>query len=118
MPLGYEKIRDSLIAQGKPEQEAKTIAAKIWNSKHKGAEAVGPHYDAAHAAEELAAAFDDLVTLARADMLKKYLPDVVSDPFWARAKKGGFLQSEAAQKLNAFRKNKIGATSGLLLGAL
>lgn len=34
MPEGYEKIRDRLIEQGKSEKEAKTIAAKIWNSKN------------------------------------------------------------------------------------
>jgi hypothetical protein len=48
MPAGYEKIRDSLIAQGKSEEEAKTLAAKIWNKHHKGSEAVGGHYDREH----------------------------------------------------------------------
>ena len=36
MPKGYEKIRDSFIKAGLDEEAAKTKAAKIWNSKHKG----------------------------------------------------------------------------------
>jgi len=35
MPKGYEKIRDSYVKKGIGLKEAKTIAAKIWNSKHK-----------------------------------------------------------------------------------
>lgn len=41
MPAGYEKIRDSLKNKGMSTKAAKTKAAKIWNSKHKGKEAVG-----------------------------------------------------------------------------
>lgn len=41
MPARYEKIRDSFISKGKSTKSAKTKAAKIWNSKHKGAQAVG-----------------------------------------------------------------------------
>jgi len=41
MPLGYEKIRDSLVSKGMSLKAAKAKAAKIWNSKHKGASAVG-----------------------------------------------------------------------------
>jgi len=41
MPAGYEKIRDSFISKGMSTQSAKTKAAKIWNSKHKGKSAVG-----------------------------------------------------------------------------
>jgi hypothetical protein len=41
MPLGYEKIRDSFIKKGMSTKAAKTKAAKIWNSKHKGKQAVG-----------------------------------------------------------------------------
>lgn len=41
MPLGYEKIRNSFISKGMSSKAAKTKAAKIWNSKHKGTQAVG-----------------------------------------------------------------------------
>ena len=41
MPAGYEKIRDSFISKGMSTKSAKTKAAKIWNSKHKGKSAVG-----------------------------------------------------------------------------
>ena len=41
MPAGYEKIRDSFKARGMSLKSAKTKAAKIWNSKHKGSQAVG-----------------------------------------------------------------------------
>lgn len=41
MPKGYEEIRDKFIAKGKSVKAAKTSAAKIWNSKHKGKQAVG-----------------------------------------------------------------------------
>jgi hypothetical protein len=41
MPAGYEKIRDSFISKGMSTKAAKTKAAKIWNSKHKGKSAVG-----------------------------------------------------------------------------
>lgn len=41
MPAGYEKIRDSFISKGMSSRAAKTKAAKIWNSKHKGSQAVG-----------------------------------------------------------------------------
>lgn len=41
MPAGYEKIRDAFEAKGYTVKRAKTTAAKIWNSKHKGAQAVG-----------------------------------------------------------------------------
>jgi hypothetical protein len=35
MPAGYEKLRDALKRKGKSDEEAKTMAARIWNSKHK-----------------------------------------------------------------------------------
>ena len=41
MPAGYEKIRDALVSKGMSLKAAKTKAAKIWNSKHKGRQAVG-----------------------------------------------------------------------------
>jgi hypothetical protein len=41
MPAGYEKIRDKFKAQGLSTKAAKTKAAKIWNSKHKGRQTVG-----------------------------------------------------------------------------
>jgi hypothetical protein len=41
MPAGYEKMRDAFITQGMSTRMAKTKAAKIWNSKHSGSEAVG-----------------------------------------------------------------------------
>ncbi len=41
MPAGYEKMRDSFIRDGMAESAAKTKAAKIWNSKHKGGDTVG-----------------------------------------------------------------------------
>jgi hypothetical protein len=41
MPKGYEEIRDKFISQGLSTKAAKTKAAKIWNSKHKGKQAVG-----------------------------------------------------------------------------
>jgi isopentenyl diphosphate isomerase/L-lactate dehydrogenase-like FMN-dependent dehydrogenase len=41
MPAGYEKIKDKLKKQGLSTKAAKTKAAKIWNSKHKGRQAVG-----------------------------------------------------------------------------
>jgi len=34
MPKQYEAIRDRFINQGMSEKEAKTRAAKIYNSKH------------------------------------------------------------------------------------
>ena len=34
MPRQYEHIRDSLIARGYSEKEAKRIAAMTWNSRH------------------------------------------------------------------------------------
>jgi hypothetical protein len=36
MPKGYEKMRDSFVRKGMSLKAAKTKAAKIWNSKHKG----------------------------------------------------------------------------------
>jgi hypothetical protein len=41
MPAGYEKIRDSFIRKGMSSKAAKGKAARIWNSKHKGSQAVG-----------------------------------------------------------------------------
>jgi len=41
LPAGYEKIRDAFVAKGMSLKAAKTKAAKIWNSKHKGNSAVG-----------------------------------------------------------------------------
>lgn len=35
MPKQYTAIRDKLVSQGKSLKQAKTIAAKIYNSKHK-----------------------------------------------------------------------------------
>lgn len=36
MPVEYEKIRDSLLSQGKSTKDAKRIAAAIYNSRHPG----------------------------------------------------------------------------------
>lgn len=58
MPAGYEKIRDSFIAQGMSEADAKTRAAKIWNKYHKGDEAVGAHYDKKQELGTFGQAFD------------------------------------------------------------
>ena len=41
MPKGYEEIRDKFKSQGLSTKAAKTKAAKIWNSKHKGKDSVG-----------------------------------------------------------------------------
>jgi hypothetical protein len=41
MPAGYEKMRDAFVTQGMSTRVAKTKAAKIWNSKHKGGDTVG-----------------------------------------------------------------------------
>jgi hypothetical protein len=41
VPKGYEEIRDKFISSGMSTKSAKTKAAKIWNSKHKGRSAVG-----------------------------------------------------------------------------
>jgi hypothetical protein len=41
MPEGYEKMKDAFVTQGMSTRMAKTKAAKIWNAKHKGSEAVG-----------------------------------------------------------------------------
>jgi hypothetical protein len=41
MPLGYEKMRDSFKRKGLSSKAAKTKAAKIWNSTHKGKNTVG-----------------------------------------------------------------------------
>lgn len=41
MPAGYEKMRDAFISKGMSERMAKKKAAMIWNSKHKGDQAVG-----------------------------------------------------------------------------
>lgn len=38
MPRRYEAIRDSLIQQGKPEAEAKRIAAATYNKTRKSGE--------------------------------------------------------------------------------
>ncbi len=34
MPAGYEKMRDSFMAEGMSEKAAKRKAARIWNSQH------------------------------------------------------------------------------------
>ena len=36
MPKQYEAIRDSLVKKGVPLKDAKTSAARIYNSKHPG----------------------------------------------------------------------------------
>lgn len=41
MPAGYEKMRDAFVTKGMSTRAAKTKAAKIWNSTHKGSQAVG-----------------------------------------------------------------------------
>jgi hypothetical protein len=41
MPPGYEKMRDSFIKKGMKKKAAQRKAARIWNSKHKGSQAVG-----------------------------------------------------------------------------
>lgn len=35
MPAGYERLRDALKRQGKSDEEAKRLAAAIWNKRHK-----------------------------------------------------------------------------------
>lgn len=50
MPVAYERIRDRLISKGMSEKEAKTRAAKIYNSlvnkgKIKGKHVGGRHKD-------------------------------------------------------------------------
>lgn len=40
MPQGYLDMKRDFIRQGMSEKDAATKAAKIWNSKHKGKEAV------------------------------------------------------------------------------
>ena len=52
-------MRDSFIRQGLSEDDAKEKAARIWNSKHKGAQAVGRHYD-----EKNMSALDKIIQLA------------------------------------------------------
>ncbi len=44
MPKMYEAIRDQLIGKGTPEKDAKTSAAKIYNSKNPG-KPMGPWSD-------------------------------------------------------------------------
>jgi len=41
MPAGYTKMRDAFIKKGMSKKAAQTKAAKIWNAKHKGKQAVG-----------------------------------------------------------------------------
>lgn len=41
MPVGYEKIRDKFVSKGMSLRSAKKHAAMIWNSTHKGSQAVG-----------------------------------------------------------------------------
>lgn len=41
MPKGYEEIRDKFKKQGYSTAMAKKHAAMIWNSRHKGSQAVG-----------------------------------------------------------------------------
>lgn len=41
MPKGYEKMRDSFMKKGMGKKAAQKKAARIWNSTHKGAKAVG-----------------------------------------------------------------------------
>lgn len=41
MPAGYEHIRDKFVSQGMSLASAKKHAAMIWNSTHKGPQAVG-----------------------------------------------------------------------------
>lgn len=44
MPKQYEAIRDELKRQGKSDQAAKSLAARIYNSQRKpGQKPVGPH---------------------------------------------------------------------------
>jgi hypothetical protein len=35
MPAGYEKLRDALKRRGKSDEDAKRLAAAIWNKHHK-----------------------------------------------------------------------------------
>ena len=41
MPAGYEKIKAKLKKKGMSTKNAKKHAAMIWNSTHKGKQAVG-----------------------------------------------------------------------------
>ena len=43
MPKQYEAIRDKFVSEGMPLKEAKTRAAKIYNSKHPKAPISGAH---------------------------------------------------------------------------
>lgn len=45
MPEGYLKMKRQFMKEGLSEKAAATKAAKIWNSKHKGKEAVHPGND-------------------------------------------------------------------------
>lgn len=50
MPAKYEAIRDKFEAKGTPPKEAKTRAAKIFNTtRKKGEKPVTGHYDIAKA---------------------------------------------------------------------
>lgn len=49
MPKQYEAIRDKFISQGMGTKEAKTRAAKIYNSKHKENPVTGKSEDKAFA---------------------------------------------------------------------
>jgi hypothetical protein len=41
MPAGYLKMRNKFKSEGMSDKDAKKKAARIWNSKHKGAQSVG-----------------------------------------------------------------------------
>jgi len=41
MPAGYVKLRNKFMAEGMGKKAAQKKAARIWNSKHKGKQAVG-----------------------------------------------------------------------------
>jgi hypothetical protein len=45
MPAKYEHMRDALIAQGKPEAEAKSLAARIYNARRKPGQAPVTRYE-------------------------------------------------------------------------
>jgi len=41
MPAGYEKLRNKFQREGMSKKAAQRKAARIWNSTHKGKQAVG-----------------------------------------------------------------------------
>lgn len=53
MPAGYERLRDALKRKGKSDEEAKSMAAAIWNSKHKDDPVMNKKHELALSVEQL-----------------------------------------------------------------